>query len=198
MVESANQASIKTAGHEDEEEDDGLGFYPDGNKRTLTDEQISMFRHSEIYSILRERQVRKENEEAESSQDIASASTLKPNEGPDQVVLGTEQVMHANEPDHLEWPGNQSTSRKRNRQAGTSKNRQEKAHNSRRQVRELDSVNTKDQMLDYGEEPSRTPDTMDTESKTAETSEVDISTPKSPSGSEAVGGKKIWWPVIGK
>ncbi|RYP11155.1 hypothetical protein DL764_000226 [Monosporascus ibericus] len=37
----------------DEEEEDGLGYYPDGVKRTLTDEQIAIFRHSEIESLRR-------------------------------------------------------------------------------------------------------------------------------------------------
>lgn len=37
----------------EDEEDDGLGYYPDGVKRTLTDTQISIFRHSEIQRILR-------------------------------------------------------------------------------------------------------------------------------------------------
>jgi len=46
-----------------EEADDGLGYYPDGTKRTLTDEQIAMFRHSEIQAILRKRRLRKENGE---------------------------------------------------------------------------------------------------------------------------------------
>jgi len=40
---------------QEEVEDDGLGYYPDGIKRTLTDEQIAMFRHSEIQALLRER-----------------------------------------------------------------------------------------------------------------------------------------------
>ncbi|KUI70952.1 hypothetical protein VM1G_06016 [Cytospora mali] len=35
------------------EEVDGLGYYPDGVKRTLTDEQIAMFRHSEIQALLK-------------------------------------------------------------------------------------------------------------------------------------------------
>ncbi|KAI4860397.1 hypothetical protein F4820DRAFT_452975 [Hypoxylon rubiginosum] len=35
------------------EEDDGLGYYPDGVKRTLTDEQIAIFRHSELESLRR-------------------------------------------------------------------------------------------------------------------------------------------------
>lgn len=36
------------------DEDDGLGYYDDGVKRTLTDAQIAIFRHSEIQSLLRE------------------------------------------------------------------------------------------------------------------------------------------------
>ena len=37
------------------EDDDGLGYYPDGVRRTLTDEQIAIFRHTEIQTLLRER-----------------------------------------------------------------------------------------------------------------------------------------------
>ncbi|KAJ2903433.1 hypothetical protein MKZ38_009918 [Zalerion maritima] len=37
----------------EEEEDDGLGCYADGVKRTLTDEQIAIFRHSEIEALRR-------------------------------------------------------------------------------------------------------------------------------------------------
>ncbi|KAI2622565.1 hypothetical protein GGR54DRAFT_69737 [Hypoxylon sp. NC1633] len=36
-----------------EDEDDGLGYYPDGVKRTLTDEQIEIFRHSELEALSR-------------------------------------------------------------------------------------------------------------------------------------------------
>lgn len=43
-------------GYYEEIEDDGLGYYDDGVKRTLTDEQISIFRHSEIQALLRARQ----------------------------------------------------------------------------------------------------------------------------------------------
>jgi len=39
---------------EEEEEDDGLGYYPDGVKRTLTDDQIAIFRHSEMEALRRE------------------------------------------------------------------------------------------------------------------------------------------------
>lgn len=42
--------------YEDDEEDDGLGYYPDGVKRTLTDEQIAIFRHSELEALRRARE----------------------------------------------------------------------------------------------------------------------------------------------
>ncbi|KAL1835609.1 hypothetical protein VTJ49DRAFT_6336 [Mycothermus thermophilus] len=42
--------------YEEEEDDDGLGYYPDGVKRTLTDEQIAIFRHSEIEALRRARE----------------------------------------------------------------------------------------------------------------------------------------------
>lgn len=44
-------------------EDEDLGFYADGAKRTLTDEQIEMFRHSEIEQLLRERRLREDEED---------------------------------------------------------------------------------------------------------------------------------------
>ncbi|KAF5631978.1 uncharacterized protein FTJAE_7708 [Fusarium tjaetaba] len=39
-----------------EEEDDGLGYYPDGVKRTLTDAQIEIFRHSELETQRKEKE----------------------------------------------------------------------------------------------------------------------------------------------
>ncbi|KAI7250934.1 hypothetical protein KC335_g16740 [Hortaea werneckii] len=48
------------------EEDEDLGFYADGAKRTLTDEQIEMFRHSEIEQLLRERRLLEDEEEYQS------------------------------------------------------------------------------------------------------------------------------------
>jgi hypothetical protein len=37
------------------DDDDNLGWYHDGVKRTLTDEQVAMFRHSEIQRLLQQR-----------------------------------------------------------------------------------------------------------------------------------------------
>ena len=56
---SANQQTEPEAN-----EADDLGYYPDGVKRTLTDEQIAIFRHSEIQAILRERRHKAEAYEA--------------------------------------------------------------------------------------------------------------------------------------
>jgi len=44
-------------------EDESLGYYEDGTERTLTDEQIAMFRHTEIQTILRDRRRRREEGE---------------------------------------------------------------------------------------------------------------------------------------
>jgi len=70
---------------EDEEEDDGLGYYHDGVKRTLTDEQIAIFRHSELEALRRSREstkIRKATvpeteagEEGEVSEGEVSSST---------------------------------------------------------------------------------------------------------------------------
>lgn len=45
-----------------DEDDDGLGYYEDGTKHILTDEQIALFRHTEIQTILRERRRQREVE----------------------------------------------------------------------------------------------------------------------------------------
>lgn len=57
----AGTASQTLPGLLSHEHDDGLGYYPDGVKRTLTDEQIAMFRHSEIQALLRKRRRGREN-----------------------------------------------------------------------------------------------------------------------------------------
>ncbi|PSK42446.1 hypothetical protein B9Z65_4360 [Elsinoe australis] len=40
-----------------EQDEDGLGWYPDGVKRTITDEQVAIFRHSEVFKVIREREI---------------------------------------------------------------------------------------------------------------------------------------------
>jgi hypothetical protein len=50
--------------------EDAPSFYPDGTHRTLTDEQIAMFRHSEIQRLLLVRDQRREREEKERKRDV--------------------------------------------------------------------------------------------------------------------------------
>lgn len=62
-----------------EEEEGALGFYDDGTPRTLTDEQIVMFRHSEIQAIIRKRRLERENgngsEEGEAEESVAESAS---------------------------------------------------------------------------------------------------------------------------
>lgn len=66
------------------EEEGGLGYYEDGTPRTLTDEQIAMFRHSEIQAIIRKRRQQRDNGdgseegEAEDADDADSARVKSP------------------------------------------------------------------------------------------------------------------------
>lgn len=55
---------------EQDPDDDGLGYYADGVKRTLTDEQIEIFRHSEIQTFLRERRLNTEDESEKDENDV--------------------------------------------------------------------------------------------------------------------------------
>ncbi|KAI9886215.1 MAG: hypothetical protein M1823_002011 [Watsoniomyces obsoletus] len=50
-------------------EEDELGYYPDGVKRTLTPAQVAMFRHSEIHAILRKRELLEEAENFRTAND---------------------------------------------------------------------------------------------------------------------------------
>ena len=57
-------------------EDENLGSYDDGVKRTLTDEQITMFRHSEIQRLLLLRRI-----EAEASHDDSDVKAKRQKKG---------------------------------------------------------------------------------------------------------------------
>jgi len=50
-------------------DDDGLGWYEDGVKRTLTDEQIEMFRHTEIEQLMRKRRLEADEKAGEDDED---------------------------------------------------------------------------------------------------------------------------------
>jgi hypothetical protein len=57
------EPSSETIDNTPVEEDDCLGTYEDGAERTLTDEQIAMFRHSELQEIIKRHRIEMENAE---------------------------------------------------------------------------------------------------------------------------------------
>ena len=60
-----NESQENGEGYGDGDGDDDLGYYPDGVKRTLTEEQIAIFRHTEIEMLLKEKRREREEEEEE-------------------------------------------------------------------------------------------------------------------------------------
>lgn len=92
-----------------DEEDDGLGYYSDGTKRTITDEQIAMFRHSEIHAILRKRRLRREagelSEEGEATSEPKAAASPAP----------VPTLEHADKPKMQQWVTSSERTKKRNR-----------------------------------------------------------------------------------
>ncbi|GKZ38774.1 hypothetical protein AbraIFM66950_011238 [Aspergillus brasiliensis] len=76
---------------EEEEWEDDLGYYPDGVKRTLTDEQIRIFRHSEIHALRREKELREEEEA-----DAVAAAAAEAAERESAVAAGADAGADAN------------------------------------------------------------------------------------------------------
>lgn len=164
------------------ENDDGLGHYPDGVKRTLTDEQIAMFRHSEIYAIVRQRQLRRENQDARPEDEAADCvlegrSVIEPEEQPTVSLDGAldsskailplaptgeelvnsedgeeEYVMFLNA-EKVEMRTD-AAQKKRKRNGTDTAGKRNRARTHRRLVRELDEVMVDDRPLDYGEVPA--------------------------------------------
>ncbi|KAL8707440.1 MAG: hypothetical protein Q9220_007528 [cf. Caloplaca sp. 1 TL-2023] len=179
--------------------DDDLGCYSDGVKRTLTDEQISMFRHSEVYSILRKRQLQKENQPPfEELNPPASVSV-------DVACKNYEPGQNASK------SGNVSLRRQGSSIANASVRKQNHVSNNKnkgqflntpgRQAREADDMPGDVGFLDYGEDSGTglqdirhgMPDAGD---------QIDLNHPDDDSmeGSRLRSheqGKRIWWPTIG-
>jgi hypothetical protein len=59
----ATNTTHVTEDTEDTDDPDDLGTYNDGVRRTLTDEQVKMFRHSEIQRLLLARRLQREKDE---------------------------------------------------------------------------------------------------------------------------------------
>lgn len=75
--------TVQPASHADEngeywEEEDGLGYYEDGVKRTLTDEQIEIFRHSELRELERAQEKALKQPQPGNSSEEPEFSTSQP------------------------------------------------------------------------------------------------------------------------
>jgi hypothetical protein len=100
--------------HYEEEEDDGLGYYPDGTKRTLTDEQIAMFRHSEIQDILRKRRLRRERREAGESSEDEGAVTDTPDDSASPASLPS-NTAQPGQPKQHQWATSSARTKAKNK-----------------------------------------------------------------------------------
>lgn len=194
------------------EDVDGLGYYPDGVKRTLTDEQIAMFRHSEIYGLLRERQVKQENKDAGFTDepvdfDInAEAMTVA------QEVLEEGLETISDNDDEAEYTAflaaeqkqiqNETTKNKRKRDKDGFGDERDRTHSTRRTTREMDAMGAEETVLDYGHSPQDAlgASTMHLDELNGrKRSKYDYDEKSSePARKPAVEGRKIWWPTIGE
>lgn len=88
----------------DQPTDEDLGYYPDGVKRTLTDEQIRIFRHSEIHALLRERQLQADEEQyqARMQSSLDDESGGKPDTAPEKRPLDSESQMQGGDQKRLQ------------------------------------------------------------------------------------------------
>jgi hypothetical protein len=102
----------------EEVEDDGLGHYDDGVKRTLTDEQIAIFRHSEIHAILRDRRYAEEAgyDESGTPATIPEEGELEAGELEDDTPSSREFEAHSVVEEISSLPSTHGTSSKRARQ----------------------------------------------------------------------------------
>ena len=162
-----------TAAEYEDEEDDGLGYYPDGSKRTLTDAQIKMFRHSEIHSLRLRRQRAQELAEADLAAEGESesegevedetsetkidpttqgAGTVKPasvsSDGIEIPDAEDEEAEYARflENERQEFAEAAEKQRGEDRR---SRNQADRTVSTRRKVRELDALMQEDVVLDY-------------------------------------------------
>lgn len=87
-----------------------LGYYEDGVRRTLTDEQIAMFRHSEIQRLLAERRRKKEAEEEQQKRQTRKRKADHGHElAGKPTVFDNDSVVHARpEVEQLSYDENSS------------------------------------------------------------------------------------------
>lgn len=174
-----------------------MGYYLDGVKRTLTDDQIAMFRHSEIYALIRQRQVRKENKEAEFGVEATSATESKVTSTHEPKDLIVDKGDSEDEEAYLRF----LETEKRKAEPTNARNKRIKtkpdAHTHRRIARELDIVAVDEQMLDYDEGPSKPTEASKTDSQRHEDGLGEgCHATAHQARDRRPEGRKIWWPCI--
>ncbi|KAL8700449.1 MAG: hypothetical protein Q9224_000956 [Gallowayella concinna] len=191
------------ASGEEFDEEDALGYYPDGVKRTLTDEQISMFRHSEIYSILRKRQLLKENREVDESPGDLPVAPRTPDKGPEYPRDEVINKHVGSKDDHGTITANYPVKNSRGNELPGKRRKYTTGPTPRRQARELDNAVADNGSLDYGEETRINPSKMQRAGLGAR-SLVSYADDESPTYAQTSQnaepqkeGRKIWWPTIG-
>ncbi|KAF3001931.1 hypothetical protein E8E13_006823 [Curvularia kusanoi] len=83
---------VKQEPAEEYYEDSSLGYYEDGTPRTLTDEQIAMFRHSEIQAIIRKRRQRRDNGNTSEDGELEEPAVEQPAEAESPASLPAPSV----------------------------------------------------------------------------------------------------------
>ncbi|KZF26122.1 hypothetical protein L228DRAFT_264548 [Xylona heveae TC161] len=136
------------------DDDDGLGYYSDGTKRTLTDEQIAMFRHSELQALLRER--RKQKLQQEETSDVIEPLAIS--SAPDRSNIEEDEDEEEYARFLAEERKNLSKSakkkRKKNKKGKSARASTDGEKCPRRIAREMDdSTGGADAALDYDEAP---------------------------------------------
>jgi Protein of unknown function (DUF3807) len=137
------------------EDDDGLGYYDDGVKRTLTDAQIAIFRHSEIQALLRERRHAREAGEdltEQTSKPTSSQGGSEEGELEVENTNGSSAALPMSDEQHLSRKGRKAQQAKQN---GYFK---QKIKPDLRK-RTWDKVDAGMDNLDYGDESSAAPAT---------------------------------------
>lgn len=179
-----------------------------------------MFRHSEIYALYRERQIRQENLDAgfelqpeDSEWGVNSTIGTKApfaSEGRNKVVPEAEsddeeEYARFLEAEKRETDAIQTRKKRKMSHADGYDNRGRPATH-RRIARELDIVVADEQVLDYDEEPSKSTD-ISKNTAIHETLHDDDEPKQQLHGSSRaalqehdlpVEGRRIWWPAIGK
>ena len=182
-------------------DDDGLGYYPDGVKRTLTDDQIAMFRHSEIQLLLRERRRRRENSEGGENSHHSSRDSIQPVGDTRPPATGDDTARQRS----ASTSGSQGTGKRKWQRFIESGETNPEHLTHRRIARELDEQKASSIDLAYGDEEESSYSTSTEKKRPEATSSTqdrrkqvpyEESAPVQPS-SKTSQNPKFMWPTLG-